>query len=170
MLKEMFRGTFSIKGFVDAYNSAIAGVVVFLTAIFGPQWYVFAFFLILNVFDFFTGWWKAHKLKIESSAAGLRGFIKKLLYWVLIAVAFIFPFVLIALGRDVLGFDLSFLLYFGWFAVATLTINEARSVLENLVELGVNVPAFLIKGLAVTQKMIDKKVEAALPVDETKTE
>ena len=34
-------------------------------------------------------------------------------------------------------------------------VNEARSILENLVECGCNVPAVLIKGLAVTEKLMD---------------
>lgn len=37
--------------------------------------------------------------------------------------------------------------------------NEARSILENLVECGYSVPEFLIKGLAVTQKIVQSKVE-----------
>ena len=48
--------------------------------------------------------------------------------------------------------NLSFLLLIGWFTLAMLLVNEARSILENLVECGYNIPDFLIKGLAVTQK------------------
>ena len=38
-------------------------------------------------------------------------------------------------------------------------INEVRSILENLVEMNVSVPAFLIAGLDVTQKLLDTKTE-----------
>ncbi|MBT9812910.1 holin, partial [Enterocloster citroniae] len=38
-------------------------------------------------------------------------------------------------------------------------VNEIRSILENLVECGYNVPAFLIKGLAVTEKLINAETE-----------
>ena len=48
---------------------------------------------------------------------------------------------------------------FGWFTLASLLVNEIRSVLENLVECGYNVPAFLIKGLAVTEKLINAGME-----------
>ena len=37
-------------------------------------------------------------------------------------------------------------------------MNEARSILENMVEMGYNVPDFLIKGLAITEKMMKKKL------------
>ena len=43
----------------------------------------------------------------------------------------------------------------GWFTLACLMVNEARSILENLVECGYNVPVVLIKGLAVTDKLIN---------------
>ena len=35
----------------------------------------------------------------------------------------------------------------GWFALASLIINEIRSILENFVEAGYNVPGILISGL-----------------------
>ena len=48
---------------------------------------------------------------------------------------------------------------FGWFTLATYLINEIRSILENLVEMNVNVPQFLIAGLDITQKLLDSKTE-----------
>ncbi len=35
-------------------------------------------------------------------------------------------------------------------------INELRSILENLVETGYDVPSILTKGLAVTEKLLNK--------------
>lgn len=49
--------------------------------------------------------------------------------------------------------------------LASLTVNEIRSILENLVEADIQVPGFLIKGLAVADKLIDV---AAGDKDETK--
>lgn len=48
---------------------------------------------------------------------------------------------------------LDFLLLLGWFTFACLLVNEIRSILENLVECGYNMPAFLVKGVAVTEKL-----------------
>ena len=55
--------------------------------------------------------------------------------------------------------QLEFVLLFGWFTLATYLINEIRSILENLVEMNVNVPQFLIAGLDITQKFLDSKTE-----------
>lgn len=40
--------------------------------------------------------------------------------------------------------------------VASLLINEIRSILENFVEAGLNVPVVLIKGLEVADKLVNK--------------
>lgn len=69
---------------------------------------------------------------------------------------------------NVLHVNLSFLLLIGWFTLAMLLVNEARSILENLVECGYNIPDFLIKGLAVTQKMLNNKAEIPDANDEEK--
>ena len=47
-----------------------------------------------------------------------------------------------------------------------LIVNEARSILENLVEAGYEVPEFLIKGLDVAAKLLEKKAETDRPSDE----
>ena len=49
--------------------------------------------------------------------------------------------------------------YLGWFVLASLLVNEIRSILENFVEAGYNVPAVLTKGLEVADKLINKESE-----------
>ena len=144
---------------LDTYNSLTGAVVAILTMFFGAFWYVFATYLVLNIADWITGWYKARKLKKESSAIGLKGIVKKLGYWIIIAVAFLISNVFISLGADILKIDLGFLTMIGWFTLATLSVNETRSILENLVECGYAVPEFLIKGLAVTDKLLKEKTD-----------
>ena len=144
------------NGVIDTYNMVIGGIVAVFTAIFGIYWYVFVAYFVLNVLDWLTGWYKSRKLKKESSAEGLKGIIKKLGYWVVITVAFLVSYVFVHMGNDILHVDLDFLMMVGWFTLACLMVNEVRSILENLVECGYNVPAILIKGLAVTEKLINK--------------
>lgn len=151
--------------FVDTYNTAVGAVVAVLSAIFGVRWYLFAGYLVFNILDWLTGWYKARKKKQESSYVGLRGIIKKTGYWVVILVAFMIPALFIHLGRDLLGIDLEFLVLLGWFTLAALLVNEVRSILENLVECGYEIPDFLIRGLAITEKLIHAGAE--LPDDKT---
>lgn len=145
--------------FIDTYNTAIGTIVAVLSAIFGIYWYLFAGYLILNVLDWLTGWYKARNKKQESSYVGLRGIIKKVGYWIIILVSFLIPALFIRLGRDLLNINLDFLTLLGWFTLATLLVNEFRSILENLVECGIYVPDFLIRGLAVTEKLIHAGID-----------
>ena len=153
---------------LDMYNAAMGVMVTLLAAMFGDYWYIFAAFIIFNVFGWLTGWYKSRRSKTESSAAGLQGILKKLGYWVIIAVAFIVADVFVHMGDDVLHMDLGFLMMVGWFTVACLMVNEVRSILENLVECGCNVPKVLIKGLAVTEKLIANEEELFNNEEETK--
>jgi toxin secretion/phage lysis holin len=151
--------------FIDTYNSVVGIIITVLTAVFGVHWYLFAAFLVLNIIDWLTGWWKSRKLHTESSYIGLKGILKKLGYWVIVLIAFMIPRIFTELGTEI-GVQLDFLNLFGWFVLAMLMVNEIRSVLENLVELGYEVPDVLIKGLAVTEKLI----HAASPVEEEKSD
>lgn len=154
--------------FQDKYNAIAGGVVAVLSAVFGAYWYVFVAFLVLNVVDWITGWVKANRKKEESSKVGAIGAIKKLGYWAIVLVAFTISGVFVHFGYDMLGIDLSFLHLIGWWVLAMLIVNEARSILENLVEMGYNVPEILIRGLAVTEKLIAAKVDLENDADAEK--
>lgn len=151
---------------IDTYNFIMGAVVTIATALFGTYWYIFAGFLLLNIVDWLTGWYKARIMGKETSKIGLKGILKKTGYWVIILVAFLMPAMFIHLGKDLLGVDLQFLTLLGWFTLATLLVNEIRSILENLVECGYNVPSFLIKGLAITEKLLENGIQLEDPKEE----
>lgn len=127
-------------------------------AIFGQYWFLFAGFLLMNTVDYVTGLVKAKRLKKESSAVGAWGVFKKVSYWIVIGLAFFIAHSFVYMG-EIIGVNLSFVVLFGWFTLASYLINEIRSILENLVEMGVKVPSFLISGLDITKKLLDAKVE-----------
>ena len=146
-----------MKPFTDTYNLAAGMIVSIMTAIFGIYWYIFAAYLLFNIMDWLTGWYRSRRKKTESSSEGLRGIIKKLGYWIMIAVAFLMSDVFVRLGTDILGINLDFLMMIGWFTLACLMVNEVRSILENLVECGYHVPSVLINGLDVANQMINQE-------------
>lgn len=140
---------------LDAYNSIVGAVVAVLTYILGEHWMLFAAFLAFNVIDWVTGWMKSKLNGKENSQAGWKGVLKKLGYWIMIMVAFGASAVFIEIGKT-LGINLGITALLGWFVLASLIINEIRSILENLVEAGFNVPVILVKGLEVADKMVNK--------------
>lgn len=141
---------------IDRVN-AVGGIIIAIaTYVFGEHWLLFAAFLVLNVLDYFTGIFKAHMHQNENSMSGLKGVIKKLSYWILVALAFGLSPVLNHAGEMVGADIVAYTPFVGWFVLATLALNEFRSILENLVECGVAVPAVLIKSLEVAEKVMAK--------------
>lgn len=76
----------------------------------------------------------------------------------MIMVAFIASAVFIEIG-NVLGVNLQITTLLGYFVLASLLVNEIRSICENFVEAGFNVPLILKKGLEVADKAINKDSE-----------
>lgn len=73
----------------------------------------------------------------------------------MIMVAFGASAVFIEIGKAI-GIDLGITTLLGWFVLASLIINEIRSILENFVEAGYNVPKILVNGLEVADKVVNK--------------
>ena len=129
--------------------------VAVLSAVFGQFWYLFCAFLVLNVVDYVTGILKARFTGSENSNRGWKGIVKKVGYWVCIAIGFFIAVCFTEMGK-LIGIDLAFTEAFGWFTLATFIINEIRSILENLVILGVDVPEFLTKGLEIAKRITEE--------------
>lgn len=131
-------------------------LVALLSGLLGEFWYLFCAFLVLNVVDYVTGILKARFTKTENSMKGWQGIVKKVGYWVCIAIGFFIAVCFTEMGK-LIGIDLAFTELFGWFTLATFIVNEIRSILENLVILGVDVPEFLTKGLEVVKMRTDER-------------
>ena len=142
--------------FIDGYNVIVGTVVAVLSYILGEHWILFVAFLLLNIADWITGWMKSRIAGKENSTAGWKGVLKKLGYWLMIMVAFGASAVFIEIGRSI-GIDLGITTLLGWFVLASLLINEIRSIVENFVEAGFNVPRILITGLEVADKIVNKE-------------
>ena len=143
---------------LDTYNALVGAVIAVLTYIFGEHWMLFALFLAFNVADWLTGWAKSRLAHKESSSAGWKGVLKKLGYWMMIAISFGASAVFIEIGST-LGINLQITVLLGWFVLASLIVNELRSILENFVEMGYDVPKILVKGLEVADKAINQSQE-----------
>ena len=140
---------------IDTYNAILGAAVAVLSYVLGPHWFLFAIFLLLNVFDLITGWIKSKKTGKTSSKAGLWGIMKKFGYWMLIIASFSITASFTELG-SILGMDLGVTTLLGWFVLASLLVNEARSICENLVEMGINMPTILVKGLQAANRVVNQ--------------
>jgi len=139
---------------LEKTNIVGGGIATLLMRSLGPMWFLFMGLLVANVIDWVSGWIAAKKEKKESSKVGAWGVVKKVGYWVVILVAFYISYAFVQMG-DLLGLNLAFLQYLGWFVLANYLVNECRSILENVFRLGVDVPDFMVKGLKITSELID---------------
>ena len=140
--------------YLDKYNAIAGAVIAFLTFVFGEHYFLFVAFLVLNVIDWLTGWMKSRINKTENSVRGWKGVLKKLGYWLMILTAFLSATLFIEIGI-VLNIDLGITTLLGWFVLASLIVNELRSIVENFVEAGFDVPKVLSQGLEVANKVIN---------------
>lgn len=140
-------------------------VVTILGYFLGPHWFLFVTYLVLNLFDYLTGSMRSRINKTSSSEKGAIGIMKKLMYWIMIALAFGLSVVFIHIG-GLIGVNLEFTSLVGYLTLATLIVNEFRSIMENLIEAGCKVPKILVKGLEVANKTLEDKVDSVIETTE----
>lgn len=147
-----------MENIFNKFNLLWGGFIAVMTMIFGKYWIVFVGFLILNTLDFYTGRTKARKQNNLSTKRGKEGIQKKVHLWILVALGFMSSWIFTELG-NALGLNLGFTIAIGYMVLGALIINEFDSIIENLVECGVEVPGILTKGLKVAKDILNSKEE-----------
>lgn len=142
---------------INKVNLIGGAIVAFLTGLLGQYWFLFAGLLVFNIIDWLTGWYYARLNNLESSKIGAKGIIRKVGYWVVIGIAFYVSYAFTTLGK-VIGINLDFTIGIGWFVLTNYLVNELRSILENALKLGWNAPEFLVKGLEIADKALEKNI------------
>ncbi len=141
-------------------------VKVFITSVFGlissllGALAVPVFLLVLcNIIDYITGIW-ASKFRGQeiSSYKGIRGITKKVCMWLLIVVgAIVDKLVIYAVAQ--VGFLMPFTFMVACVVAIWLVCNEIISILENLKDIGVPLPAFLEKLVVNVKSQIEAKTD-----------
>ena len=127
-----------IKAFFIVIGSAVSS---FLGTLFVPV----LLMVSCNVIDYVTGIFAAPKRgeKVNSSI-GFRGIVKKVCMWLLVVVGVIVD-ELIAYTINTIGWDIPFTFVVACVVCIWIICNELISILENLKDIGVPLPAFLAK-------------------------
>lgn len=147
---------------INKTNVMSGAVVTLASYVLGPYWFLFGIFLVLNVIDYVTGRIKAKfYLKNESSSIGAKGIAKKVMYWLIILMAFLISIAFEHVGI-MFGVDLGFVVFLGYLTLATYIVNETRSIIENAYEMNLKVPEWLVKGLDIVESKIDIEAESKL--------
>ena len=97
--------------------------------------------IIAMVLDYISGIIKSYETNTLSSKVGAKGIIKKFSYFLVIIISFIIDFILCnyTLNEVNLYYPIVSEIIIAWFV-----INEVISILENVSEIGVPLPKFII--------------------------
>ena len=108
-----------------------------------------------NIIDYITGL-IASKYRQEqiNSYKGMRGIIKKVCMWLLVVVGAMVD-VLIKYATQTMGFNIQIPFIIATLVAVWIVVNEIISILENLVDIGIDLPPFLMPIV----KRIKKEVE-----------
>lgn len=108
------------------------------------------------VIDYLSGMVSAWVKCELSSRVGVLGIVKKVAY--LLAVAIVADWVVQVAGAEI-GVDFGGFYFFGLLVTVWLILNECISILENISEIGVPLPAFLLKLIEKLKKTVENTGE-----------
>lgn len=120
-----------------------------------------------NVIDYLTGLVAAqYRTEQVSSYKGIRGIIKKVCMWLLVLIG-AWVDILIQYAVEVAGSQMQIPFIVATVVAVWLVVNEIISILENMIDIGVKMPPFLLPIVKNIQKQVE---EVADITKETKEE
>ena len=125
-----------------------------------------------NVIDYVTGLAAAPKRgKKINSEVGFNGIVKKICMWLLVVVGVIIDQLLLYTGETI-GIALPFNFLIACVVCIWIVCNELLSILENISDIGVPMPAFLKKLVTYIKHQTEQRAELGSEegeVDESKS-
>lgn len=121
--------------------------------------------ILLNITDYGTGIAAAkYRDQKVSSYIGLRGIIKKVCMWLLIGIGAAVDWLLTYAAQQA-GITLAFGYVVASLVAVWLICNEIISILENISDIGVPLPPFLLKIVKNLKSQVETKADQALPAE-----
>lgn len=110
-----------------------------------------------NILDYVTGLCASkYREEIISSYKGIRGIIKKVCMWLLVVVGGVID-VLIQYAAQSIGSDFRIPYIVATVVAVWLIVNEIISILENMIDIGVDMPPFLLPLVRNIKKQVEEK-------------
>ena len=133
--------------------AAIFGITAIRTETIIP---LFVFVIFAMMLDYVTGMLAGRK-SIEgiNSKAATKGLYKKVGFMCLICLGFFLDVAIPFFAYAGFNIEIPFTVPFGVIIAAWIVITETISVIENLSEIGITIPSWILKLLKNTQKKID---------------
>ncbi len=142
----------------EFFHLIIAGALGALAAYFNVLLIPLVVLAVVMVIDYVTGMAGAAYSGKLSSRVGVLGILKKAGYLALVAVGMVADY-LIGSALLKIGINLQINYCFGMIITVWLIINELISILENLGELDVPLPGFLVNIIKSLKNRVEERAE-----------
>ena len=130
---------------MDKVKVFLTAMVAGLSSLLGVLFVPVLLMVGANVIDYITGLIAAvHRGHKIDSYKGMKGITKKVCMWLLVVVGFIID-QLIGYVTGTFGIGVPFTYTISCIVAVWITCNEIISILENMNDIGVNFPPFLLK-------------------------
>ena len=142
-----------VKAVVTAFMSMLA-------ALLGVLYVPVLLMVACNVIDYITGLFAA-KYRTDggiSSYRSMRGIIKKVTMWLLVVVGAIMDAIL-AYAASTFGYKMPFSFLIACIVAIWIICNEIISILENIKDMGVAIPAFLLPIVEHVKSQVEEKAD-----------
>lgn len=126
--------------------------------------------VLCNLIDYVTGLLAAkYRTQEITSYKGLKGIVKKVCMWLLIVVGAVVDVLInYALANIGAGFELPFIV--AVVVAAWLLVNEIISILENVMDIGVTMPPFLLPLVKNIKRQIEDTAAPAAEEENRETD
>lgn len=112
-----------------------------------------------NVIDYITGLIASkYRGQLLDSYKGFRGIAKKICMWLLVVVGAIVDW-LLKYAAETINITLPFTFLIACIVAIWLICNELLSILENIADIGVDLPAFLTRAVKYVKKQAENKAD-----------
>lgn len=132
-----------MEEYIGKIKAAVIALFGAMTGWMGALAVPFGLLVIANIVDYATGLGAApYRNEPRSSYKGVRGITKKVCMWLLVGVGVILD-ALLAYCAQSLGWSLPVNFLVGCIVAVWLLTNELISIIENISDIGVEIPPFL---------------------------
>lgn len=122
---------------------AVTATMAFITSMLGVLTIPIMLMVTCNLVDYITGLMaSSYRDESISSYKSMKGVFKKVCMWLLVVVGAIVDH-LLEYASDTIGFVFPFTFLVASVVAIWIICNELISIIENITDMGVNVPAFL---------------------------
>lgn len=130
---------------INTIKAIVTGVAAFLSALLGTLYIPVLLMILCNIIDYATGLMAAKNRPDGgiSSYRSIKGIKKKVSMWLLVVVGAVMDQLLLYASQTI-GIKIPVTFLIACVVAIWIICNEIISILENMVDIGIQIPSFLL--------------------------